>query len=190
MQIPQIQIRQQQAQLSIDTDLGQLEMRQPKATFELRTVAPKLHIHSEEGQLSIDNSRWQDAIGLGHHLESMSRIYSTCKEIAIQGVARRVQEGNRMAAIQTGANVFADLAKESMNDVDNFQFMYLGNASYDNIDIRYESRPVDIQVEEGRVEKNIQMNRAEVQYHLGKRDIYLAQFPKVEIIPPQLDIKI
>ncbi|WP_284643216.1 DUF6470 family protein [Paenibacillus silviterrae] len=190
MTIPQIQIRQTPARLSIDADPGRLEMKQPKATFELKTIPGRLQIESGPGQLIIDNSAWHDALGVGNHLESMSRIYSTCKQIALEGIANRVAQGNRMAAIHTGENVIASLARESTKDVDNYQFMYMGPASFDNIDIRYEPTEVNIQVEEARVQKNIEMNPADIQYHLGKRDIYMAQYPKVEIIPPNMDIKI
>ncbi|MEK8131737.1 DUF6470 family protein [Paenibacillus filicis] len=190
MNIPQIQIRQQQGLLGIDADLGRYDIKQPQATFEMHTTPIRLDIETIKGQLSVDNTRWHDALGYGPHLEAMSRIYSTCKEIAIQGIAKRVADGNRMAAIHTGENAIASLARESMDDVDNFQFMYMGNADFDNIDIRYEPSKVNIEVEEARVEFNVQVNRPEIEYTVGKRDIYVSQYPKVEIIPPEIDLKI
>ncbi|MBP1157804.1 MULTISPECIES: DUF6470 family protein [unclassified Paenibacillus] len=190
MQIPQIQIRQQNARLGIDADPGQLVIKQPKATIEMQAIHPKLHIDAEQGKLYIDNRRVQDALGNGPHLEVMNRIYSKCKEIVLQGIAKKVEDGNRMAMIHTGEDAIVALALQSTQDLDFFEYMYVGDASFDNIDIRFEPGKFDIQVEEGRVDIHVQSNRPEVQYYPGKLDIYVSQYAQVEIIPPQMNIKI
>ncbi|PZE19430.1 hypothetical protein CBW46_018485 [Paenibacillus xerothermodurans] len=165
-------------------------MRQPEATVDIQTTPARLEIHTQQGHLSIDNTDWRDALGDGPHLEAMHRIYSTCKQIALQAIAKKVEDGNIMAAIHTRRNAIAELAVESTNDVDNFQFMYMGDASYDNIDIRYQPATVHIQVQQGQVDMDVQVNRPEIQYYRGKLDIYLSDYPSVEIIPPQVNLKI
>ena len=63
--IPQIQISQQYGKIGIDADLGKLDIQQPKATQELTTIPANLIIDANSGRLSIDNSKWQDALGHG-----------------------------------------------------------------------------------------------------------------------------
>lgn len=43
---PSISIHQQFAQLGIDADHATLEQKQPKATYEMKRVPPKLQIES------------------------------------------------------------------------------------------------------------------------------------------------
>ncbi|MDQ0918578.1 DUF6470 family protein [Paenibacillus sp. V4I5] len=187
---PQIQITQQYGRIGIDADPGRLDIQQPKATQELATTPAKLEIDANPGILSIDNSRWHDALGQGPSLEAMNRIYSGCRDIALQGIEKIVEEGNRLAAIHTGENVIAALATESTQDVDFYKYMYIGEASLDNIDIRYEAGNLDVQFEPAKVEHNVTVNPPIIEYHRGKLEIYMLQYPKVEITPPQMDLKI
>lgn len=185
--IPQIQIRQQRAQIGIDADLGQLDIKQPKATLEITTEPSKLEIHSEKGVLYIDSSKAWDALGLGSSLETMSRIYSKARDVALQGIAKIVENGNRLAAIQNGGNAIAEIAKEKGDEF--FEFEFLGDASMNNVELHYEPGKLDIQFKEGKVNVNTHPNPPEINYIRGKLDIYMIQYPKVDIIPPQIDIK-
>ncbi|NEW08852.1 hypothetical protein GK047_22915 [Paenibacillus sp. SYP-B3998] len=189
LSFPQIQISQQYGKIGIDADLGRQEIQQPRATQELITTPSVMEIDSNPGHLFIDNSKWHDALGHGPFLEVMNRIYSQSRSIALQGIAKIVEDGNRLAAIHTGENVVAALAKESTEDIDFSEYMYMGDASVDNIDIRYEAGELTIQFQPARVEHNVTINRPQIDYHRGKLDIYMLQYPKVEIIPPQIDMK-
>lgn len=186
--IPQIQIRQQYAQLGINADIGIQDIKQPRATFELTTERPKLNIHSENGVLYVDSSKAWDALGHGPSLETMSRIYSRAREVALQGIAKIVENGNRLGAIHKGGNTIAEIAKEQGAEF--FEFEFMGDASLDNVDLHYEPGKLDIQIEEGEVNLYTHPNPPEINYTRGKLDIYMIQYPKVEIIPPKIDIKV
>lgn len=185
--IPQIQIRQQYAQLGIKADPGLLDIKQPQATFELTTERPKLEIHSEKGALYIDSSKAWDALGHGPALETMNKIYSIAHEVAMQGIAKIVEDGNRLAAIHEGGNAIAEIAKEKGAEF--FEFEFMGDASVNNVDVHFEPGKLDIQVEEGKVMLNTHPNPPEINYTRGKLDIYMMQYAKVEITPPQIDMK-
>ncbi|MCZ8514874.1 DUF6470 family protein [Paenibacillus filicis] len=187
MSIPHIQIRQQYGQLGIDAELGKLDIKQPQATFEITTERPKLDIHAEQGVLYVDSSKAWDALGHGPALETMSKIYSRAHEVAMQGIARIVEEGNRLAAIHEGGNAIAEIAKEKGAEF--FEFEFMGDASVNNVDMHYVPGKLDIQVHEGKVNINTYPNPPEINYTRGKLDFYMMQYPKVEIIPPQIDAK-
>ncbi len=185
MKIPSLQIRQQYARLGIDADLGRYDMKQPRATFEMNTTPPKLEIQSPRGQLEIDQSRAWDALGVGGTLLMMNRIYSEASNVALQGVARIAQKGDRLAAIHQGTDAIANIGEEEAFRFHEFQ--YMGEAAYDNVEIRYKARKPDIRVFEGDVKLQVVPNRPEIAYQRGKLDIYMQQHAKVTITPPQID---
>jgi hypothetical protein len=188
MSIGQIQIRQTPALIGIDADPGTQNIRQPKATFEMETERPKQEIRQPQGDLQIDQTRAWDALGVGPILEAMSRIYSQAKNVALQGVARIVENGNRMGDLRYKGNPIADMAEQLK--FEHFEFDYYGEASYDNVDIHYTMHKPEITVEDGQVHLNTRVNPPEISYNRGKLDIYIRQYPKVEYTPPQIDLHI
>jgi len=188
MMVQPVQIRQTPALLGIDADPGKQEMSQPRATLEITTERSKLEMRQPQGELDIDQSRAWDALGLGNMLESMNRIYSQAKNVALQGIARIVENGNRLAAIHLDTNAFADIAEQQK--FEHFELDYFGPASFDNVDIHYTARKPEISYEPAKVNIYSHPNRPEHIYHRGKLDIYMIQYPKVEFTPPQLDVKI
>jgi hypothetical protein len=189
MLIPQIHFKQTPARLGIDADAGTQDIQQPRAQYEMKTVRPKQDIQSPRGELEIDQSQAWDALGLGNILESLQRIYTNSKQVAIQGVAKKVQDGNRMAASSyTGENVIAALAKESTTDNSNGIDFY-GEASFLNVRESYTAHKAEINTTPGRVEINTQPSPPIIKYNRGKLDIYMATWPSIEFSPPQIDLK-
>lgn len=185
---PQIQIRQQYAQIGIDADPGTWDMKQPQATLELETEPLRLEISSPPGELFIDQSRARAALGLQNNLEWSQKIYSQSKEILLQGIARRAQEGNRLAATHKGGNVIAELARE--NWLRESPLEVLEPASFDNVDLEYVAHKPDINVIPGQLHINVQAHRPELEYRRGKLDIYMKQYQSVQILPPELDLQL
>jgi uncharacterized protein YhjY with autotransporter beta-barrel domain len=184
--IPQIQINQQYGQLGINADLGTFDMQQPRPTMEITTTRPKLEQQTTPGLMTIDQSKAWDAMAIGPHLEVMNRIYSQAKDIALQGVARIVQEGNRLADILHG-NAIADIAANYKFEFSEFDFA--GPSSFLNVSTRYIPAHTDLEVQDGSIQMNTQVNKPQVNYNRGKLDIYMLQYPKVVITPPQIDLK-
>jgi hypothetical protein len=188
MQIPQIQIRTQNASIGINADPGMQEIEQPKATFEMHSTPAQLSIVSPPGELYIDQSKAWDALGLSNFLNVLPRISEAAKQIALEGIARIVENGNRMAAIQIKSNAFADIAESQALEYQP-AIDYLGEASYLNVSERYYAHKPEIDVIPGRVDINTHPNPPVISYQRGKLDIYPTQYAKVEIIPPQIDLK-
>jgi hypothetical protein len=186
LRFPAIQIQQQYAKLGIDAELGRYDMRQPKASIEMRTTAPKLELESSPGNLSIDQSRAWDALARGGALQTMSRIYSDAQNAALQGIARIVDNGNRLAAIHRGGNPIAEMAREAA--FQSHSFSITGPASSGNVDIEYEPSPVRTEYISGTVDITVIPQRPEVEYIRGKVDIHMQQYGQVTITPPLIDL--
>lgn len=185
MLIPQIQIRQQPAMLSIDADIGKQSIEQPKATVEMQQIRPVQHFTTSRGHLGVNQDRAWDALALGKSLETMSKIYSMASNIALHGLARIVEKGNRMAAIHLGGNPIAEMASDWKRTFPEHDFR--GEASMDNVDVSYTPAELSIETTPGEFRLDVQINKPILHYERGKLDIYMSQYPKVDIIPPQID---
>jgi hypothetical protein len=187
MSIPQIQIRQQYALIGIDTQPGRLQIQQPQATMEIRQTPAELRISQPMGHFEINQDRARDALGIGNHLETMQKIYSKASDIALEGVARVVEEGNQLAAIHLKGNPIADNAANWQSTSPDFDVR--GPASFDNVDIQYIPGQLSMDASPARVDINVQVNPPVISYQRGTVDIYLRQKPDLQIIPPQIDIR-
>jgi hypothetical protein len=186
MSIPQIQIRQQYALIGIDTQPGRQQIQQPQATMEIRQTAAELEMSQPMGHFEINQDRARDALGIGNHLETMLKIYSKASDIALEGLARVVEEGNQLAAIHLRGNPIADNATNWQRTFPDFDVR--GPASIDNVDIQYIPGQLSIGVIPGGVDINVKVNPPVISYEPGKVNIYLRQKPNLQIIPPQIDI--
>lgn len=188
MRIPTIQIQTQPARMGMETIPFKLETEQPRATFELNTTAPILNIRSQPGELIIDQSRAWDALAMAPHLETMNKIYSVVKNIVLDTIGRIAEEGDQLAAIHRNTNAIADIAESRR--ADRFELAFAGPAGYDNVDIQYIAHAPEIEFIKGEVNLHAEENKPRHQFTRGKLDIYVVQYSKVEIIPPQIDLRV
>jgi hypothetical protein len=176
--LPSVSIQQQNARIGIDADLGKQSIRQPKASFELRTERPQLSISQPPGELKIDQSKAWDALGLGGSLTVMSRIYGQASDIALQGIRRIVEKGNQLTAIHQDTNPIADMAAQIRFRFHEYDFV--GPASVDNVDISYTAKAPIIESKNGRVNLQTHPNPVEHTYTRGKLDIYMTQYASIK----------
>lgn len=186
--IPQIQIRQTPALLGIDADLGTQSIEQPRPTFEMEQPRAQMEIHNPLGHFEIDQSAAWDGLGLGGNMKVMNRIYSTAPDIALQGLARIVEEGNRMADLTNPNNPFAELAADWRVSFPEFDIY--GEAAYNNVKTDYVRGNFTLNAEAGHVKLHTEVNRPIYEYTRGKLDLYMQQYNKVEIIPPAIDTEV
>ncbi len=188
MNVSSIEIRQQFAKLGMESKRASLTIEQPRADLSIQTTRPEVSIESPRGELLIDQSRAWDALALGDHLQSMNQIYSAIKNIVMQTIGKIVDEGNQLAAIHNDTNAIADIAQDIT--IDFFELEFAGYASFDNVDISYTARKPEIEVERGTVNLEAQANKPIINSEPAKLDIYMLQRNSLEIIPPQLDIRV
>ncbi|MEC0241416.1 DUF6470 family protein [Paenibacillus dokdonensis] len=184
---PILQIRQTPALIGIDADLGQYSIRQPKADVSMTTTPSELEIHQYQPELHVDQTMARSAFTGGNFIDMNARIYSGIQDLYLQGIARRVEEGNRAAAIHIPGNTIADIYGEDWQPVPFPEFRT--PASMDNVDIRIDTRPPDIQFRKATTDMQVEVRRPEIEYTRGKLDIYMKQYASVQYIPPELDTR-
>lgn len=94
---PILQIRQTPALMGIDADPGSYSISQPKAEISVTTTPCELTVQSTRPELTIDQARAWEAYNGGKMLDMNKRIYSGIQQLYLQGIARKVEQGNRMA---------------------------------------------------------------------------------------------
>ncbi|GLX70887.1 DUF6470 family protein [Paenibacillus glycanilyticus] len=186
MSIGQIQIHQQQALIGIQVRPAEQRIEQPQATMDMRQIPATLSIQQPMGVLEINQERAWDGLGLANNLEVMSRIYSQAKEIALQGISRRMQEGRQLGDIaHAKSNPIPEMAKNWRKEGP--ELPVAGPASIDNVDVSYTPGQVQISVEQGGVDLRVTPNRPIHEYTPGKAEIYMRQYGSVQITPPSID---
>lgn len=186
MTIPILQIRQTPAQMYIDADPGQFSIRQPKAELHITTTPGQLNIQSHAPVLKIDQSRALSAYNGGSFLEMNQRIYSGIQQLYLQALAKRVEDGNRAAAIHIPGNTIANIYGEDWQPVEFPEVR--GEPSWDNVDINIQTSPPDIQVSRAEVDVQIEAHKPEISYARGKLEMAMKHYASVQYIPPVLDI--
>lgn len=183
--MPMLQIRQQYGQIGIDAGLGQYSIEQPKADVQIKSNPATIQIDQHQPELVVDSSRARAAYTGGNQLEMTQRLYSSVKQIFLQGIAKRVEEGNRMAEFFKPGNTIAEVygKSEPLPVMGEFR----GEASIDNVDVHFNIRETDIYIEQGSVDINVQVNKPKIEYQRGPHQTYMIQNPSVTFIPPEID---
>jgi hypothetical protein len=187
--IPIVQLRQTYAKIGIDSDhVGKQDIRQPRPDFQITTKNAKLDTTYHNGELTIDQSASWEALGKGNVFQFTRRVADEAKSLALQGIAKRVEIGNRLAAIHQGGNPIAEMARESV--FEDFKFNYEGPFTNDSVDISYTPQRPESKFEPGSVNVEAKVNPPVIGYTRGKLDIYLLQKNSIEMIPPKIDLMV
>lgn len=182
-----LQIRQTTAAIGIDADLGTYSITQPKAEVNVTTTPGKLTVQSTRPELTIDQSRAWAAYNGGNMFDMNKRIYSGIQQLYLQGIARKVEQGNRMAEFFKPGNTIAEVYG---TDTEPNSFPEIrGPASYDNVDIHIETRAPQIDFRAAKVDIQVERHNPEIEYTRGKLNIYMQQYASIQFIPPELNVQ-
>ncbi|NEN85109.1 DUF6470 family protein [Paenibacillus elgii] len=179
MDLLRLSIRQAFGQIGIQTQNATTDIRSPMGQLSIEQQPAQMDFHSEPGELSIDSSAAWSALGSGPHLEWLNSIYSQLPNIALQGIAKIVENGNRMAQIHNPRNAFAEIAQNAFSDDSPIE--YVGPASNMNVKVHYEARPAVTNIEPGKVNIEYTPMKPEVQYNPGRVEIYMKQMNWIDI---------
>jgi hypothetical protein len=177
--IPQLQITQTYGQISIRQDHGGLEIQQPRARLDISTQKPVVEVDRIKGNLEIDQSKAFAAYGIMSPIEVTSRIYSEVRNIALQAIAKKAQDGDRMAAIHQSTDVIAELAAEKSIQFSGMQF--LGEASYDNVDISYTPDQLSFRPINGEVNIQVEPQKPMIERIPARVEIGMERYPSIQI---------
>ncbi|MEK4522928.1 DUF6470 family protein [Psychrobacillus sp. FSL W7-1493] len=180
MNFPQLQIRTTDAKLGLNIVNANQTIKQPKATQHIEQPAAIVEIDTTRGIMRIDASQARRDIGLIGPLESASNFAAEGRKKAMQGIARRVREGNQMMDIAHNQNAIVSIAKQ--NTFPNKKPLGINFIpSIDSVKLDYEPAKLDINVQTQKPKISAQINKPIYDYTPGKVSGFMIQNPTIEI---------
>jgi len=183
-----IQIQTQSIRMSMETTPYQYTIEQPRGEQDIQQIPAELSVRQPRGELEIDHTRALDALGYMDTITFSHRVSAESHRIYLEALGRTAQQGNRLAAIHQGGEPIADIAWEEYNM--DYPMNLIGAAQYDPVDIDYQARKPEIDVEVRGAETRYTPQSPEFTFTRGKLHVYVEQYPSVTIIPPKIDIAI
>ncbi|UNK18071.1 DUF6470 family protein [Paenibacillus sp. N3/727] len=184
--IPQLQIVRQPALQEMNSKKAELSIRQQRPDMQIETSQAKMNISQPRPDMEIDQHQAWRAYNGGTALEMNRQIYSELPALFLEGLAKRVEQGNRMAEIHLPGNTISEIYG---SDWKRDPFVeYRAPASYDNVDIYVNRNRPEIAIEPIAPQISAQAYTPEIEYNPGFLEIRMKQYGSIEIIPPQIDM--
>lgn len=167
------------ASLAIQQPRGEQEIEQPRATLDITQPRPEMEIDQHEA--------WRAYNG-GTALEMNKQIYSNLPALFLEGLAKRVEQGNQLAQFHIPGNSIAEIYG---GDWRRDPFVeYRAAASYDNVSIHVEPHRPEINATANYPQVSARENNPQFEYQEGYLNVSVKQYSSIQITPPQLDINI
>ncbi|MDD4802883.1 MAG: DUF6470 family protein [Syntrophomonas sp.] len=168
----QLRIEQQYARIGMEIREPTLKLQSTLPGIEIQTSPAELEMHSSHPRIHIDQSQCFADAGLKSpsvlSADCVSRAYS----LAMEGIGRRVSEGNQLAQIN-GATV-QDIAGDIPLFEDRLNFN-CRSIPKQRPEISFDVEPVEVSFRPAQVNANLRRGRVENNFEMGKLQIYLLQ---------------
>lgn len=170
--------------LNVATDSMKIEMNSQKASLNLDITEPQIQIETEaarleisqsKGQLQIDSTAFRSSYGI-KNWQSFSRDNAqTARSIGLEAIGSKVDEGNRMAQIESKQDVIVEIAVDS-------SFPALGELAWTPLEkpeIHYKVNRPQISFTDGSFDLTLQRGHVQSEFQPGKVTISVAQYPSI-----------
>lgn len=178
MPISSIQLHMEIQSMKVDfhTERAVFELRTNPRQFDITTEPAKVEISSRPyGVLEIDQSPCRASYGIYEHPEFVRQMAELGRQTALETIGRIAQEGDRMAAIETGEPVFANLAAEAtIQEVPDITIVPISKP-----DIRYTPNPPKFNPIPGKVNLSFEPGSVQIDYQPGRVSGTVIQYPNI-----------
>lgn len=189
MQIPTIRMESKFAQLGLQINKPVQEIKQPKADLNLRQVPATLSIEPARTTLRIDSSQARANIGIMTSTQFSESCATYGKEKAMQAIAEKSQEGDRLMRIYTKENAIASIGREKGLRALEGGYTPPAASADEGVDVSIEFKPAEINVQRNGMKMDPVLNPPQLSYIPGKVEPYMIQYNslKIEVVGGQLD---
>lgn len=180
MNIPQIQLQSTRGQIGLTTQRAIQQIEQPIADLDLQQPKAEMSIRTTKSELSIDSVEMRESLDLMSSRSRTAEVAQYSKQTAMEGLARRVQEGIELMKIENGGNPLAEQAKRTgRQPYSNLGIKFIPQA--DSVKINFTPGSADIQVKPQKVINNTKINKPIHNYTPGKVNVEMQQYPSLKI---------
>ncbi|MGG3887086.1 DUF6470 family protein [Brevibacillus panacihumi] len=189
MAIAQIRMESTFARLGLNINKPIQEIRQPTAKMNLSQVPAKLEIEQARIELSIDSSQARANIGIMTSMQFSDSNAAHGKQKAMQAIAEKAQEGDRLMRIYTKENAIANISREKGMRALEGGYTPPAASADEGVDIQFQLKPVVIQVQRNGMTMKPVTKPPELSYTPGKVEPYMIQYNslKIDVVGGQFD---
>ncbi|KKB41130.1 DUF6470 family protein [Bacillus thermotolerans] len=180
MQLPQIRLTSQPAQMVISTERPRQSIEQPKAELVLQQPKPELTIRRTPAKLTIDQTKAREDVDLKSVFRRTEEAAQLGQRDALQGIARRAAEGDELMRIENKSNPIPSHAKRNSEGPEK-QFNIGWVPSHGSVKIDYTPGKVEIDVKTNPVINNTRPRQVIHDYEPGKVNITLKQHASLSV---------
>lgn len=172
--------------LNISQQYGKIDITTTRASSEITTTHPQLNMETEpatveirqpKGELKIDWEPFRASYGIKTSSQFARDCAERGRQKAMEAIEGIVQDGNRMAQIETGEDVIVALATEA-----NFPPAPEINLAYlEPPAIHYTAHKPEFNPTPGRVNFKFIPGRIDVNYQPATVNIRMAQYPSIKM---------
>lgn len=184
MQLPQIQISTTDIQMDWQIHKPVQRISQPRAEQTFSQPAATLEIHTTRGQLKIDSSDARRDLGYYPTGEMVKRYAEEGKQGLLQGISRRVSEGNRImksAGKGQARETAQQIAKQNTGPKRPGPYNIKFVPSIGSVKIDYTPGTTDVNITPGKLNIDVKVNKPIHDYTPGKVTGTMIQRPRVDI---------
>ncbi|GAE87780.1 DUF6470 family protein [Acetivibrio straminisolvens] len=122
-------ITQTHARIGIDRTYSKLEIEARDARFKLQQDHAQVKIEAELPRVEIDQYEAFASAGLKNHLDLRREISQKGRQNALKYIGKLADDGDALAAIENGGNLFPELAKRDSYKMREFNIDAIPKAS-------------------------------------------------------------
>lgn len=145
--------------------------------MDIRQPRPELEINQHEA--------WRAYNG-GTALEMNRQIYTELPALFLEALAKRVEQGNRMAQFHLPGNSIAEIYGQDWKRDPFVEFR--APASFDNVSVHVEPHRPEINIEPVKPLITSKQHSPEIEYNPGYLNVYVKQYDSIRFIPPTIEL--
>ncbi len=174
----QLKINQYFGRIGINHVPSQLEISCQRAAMEIQQELGQIELKRVPPAVKIDLKEAFGDLGMRKPDQAAQKATQDAWRTYYRGLARVVQEGDRLSRIERGGHPLIDILRENFNQQKELNVTAAPKArpkiEMVGGELYYHYHPGGVSIE-------VQPQPPEIRYHPGKVDIYLLQKPRLEI---------
>jgi hypothetical protein len=180
MDIPQIRIESTPGKIEINKRSGQLSIEQPQGELQIEQPQATMNITRIPGKLTIDQTRAREDVDLKSVKKRNEEFAQIGKQTLLNGIARRIQEGEQLMKIENGFQAISSIAKQNTEGkVKRFGLGFIPRAG--SVDISYVPGAVKVEFTEHKPKINYKVNKPIIDFQSGEILIDMNPYPSLKI---------
>jgi len=180
MKLPQIRLQSTNALIAIETTHAKAYIQQPEAELHLEQPPAELTINRTPSKLTIDQTEAWESMDLKTIRKRMEEFAEEGEKKLLEGIARRVRDGDELMEISKGGNPIAAQAKRNSQDPPKqFNIGYIPPLF--SVKLDYQPAEIDIDWKVNKVINNTKVNEPIIDYVAGDVETSLRQKESLKI---------